>query len=54
MKTPFKKNGNLKAQYKDLPRYKLIVTYEKYFQNAFRHTIQTMTKQVMAQVKSDL
>lgn len=26
---PFKKNGALKAQYKDLPRFHVIVEYEK-------------------------
>lgn len=26
---PFKKNGTLKAQYKDLPRFKIISEYEK-------------------------
>jgi len=26
---PFKKNGNLKKEYKDLPRFPVIFTYEK-------------------------
>ena len=27
--TPFKKNGGLKKEYKDLPRFKVIVEYEE-------------------------
>lgn len=37
---PFKKNGNLKAKYADLPRYKVILVYEQ-------HTVDLFTKEVL-------
>lgn len=50
--TPFKKNGNLKAQYKDLPRFKAIVQYEnqevKDFQNSLEQSIKDVSLKLIS------
>lgn len=45
--TPFKKNGNLKKEYKDLPRYPVIVEWEnkelKDYQNSLSEAIKDIS-----------
>ena len=36
---PFKKNGNLKATYKDLPRFKAIIQYEEVLNKEYQKTV---------------
>jgi len=42
-----KQDGTLKAQYKDLPRYKLIVDYEDYFRAEWNETLRDTTKEAL-------
>jgi hypothetical protein len=52
--SPKKKNGNLKAKYKDLPRYKLIPIYEDHFKKEFNSTIVDITKDVFKFLKENI
>jgi len=38
--------GTLKAQYKDLPRYKLIYNYEDHFRAQFDNTLRQIQKDI--------
>lgn len=49
-----KKDGTLKAKYKDYPRYKIIVTYEDYFRNNFNKMMLDMNKEVFKFVKQSI
>ena len=51
---PKKKDGTLKAKYKDLPRYKLIVTYEDHFKNEFNKTLSELNKEVYKFLKEKI
>ncbi len=44
--TPFKKNGNLKAVYKDLPRFKIIVDYENQEVNDFNALLEQSVTEI--------
>tara|TARA_X000001382_G_scaffold25412_3_gene16004 strand:+ start:9574 stop:9819 length:246 start_codon:yes stop_codon:yes gene_type:complete len=52
--TPFKKDGALKAKYKDLPRYKIITVYEEHFQKEFRKTLLDISKNLFADLKKKI
>ena len=52
--TPKKKDGTLKAKYKDLPRYKLIPVYEDHFKNEFDKTLRNITKDVYKYLKQKI
>lgn len=41
--TPFKKDGTLKKQFKDLPRYPVIYEYEKIFKDNYINVLKKMT-----------
>lgn len=43
---PFKKNGNLKKKYKDLPRFKAIVQYENREVNDFDSSLKSAIKDI--------
>lgn len=50
--TPFKKNGVLKKQYKDLPRFKVIVNYEKSEVDFFSNLIADAVKDISLKLLS--
>jgi len=52
--SPNKKNGNLKAKYRDLPRYKIIPIYEDHFKKEFNSTIVDITKDVFKFLKENI
>ncbi len=49
---PFKKNGNLKSAYHDLPRFKVIVEYEnreiKDFQNSLEQSVKDISLKLLS------
>jgi hypothetical protein len=47
-----RKDGTLKAKYKDLPRYKLIVTYEDYFRGEFDQMLSDLNKEVFTFIRN--
>lgn len=47
-------NTNLKPEYKDLPRYKLIVTYEDFFRKEFNKTLLELNKEVLKFLKRNI
>jgi len=49
-----KKDGTLKAKYKDLPRYKLIVTYEDHYRNEFKKMLSELNKEVYSFIKQKI
>ena len=49
-----KKDGTLKAKYKDLPRYKLIPTYEDYFRGEFDKMLSELNKEVFSFIKNKI
>lgn len=49
-----KKDGKLKAQYKDLPRYKLIPVYEDHFRKEFNKMLTGTTKEVLKYIKEKI
>lgn len=49
---PFKKNGALKATYKDLPRYKAIVEYEQQEMKDFNNRIAEAVKDISLKLLS--
>ena len=50
---PFKKDGNLKAQYRDLPRFKAIMEYETVLNKQYQKTvIEQATKQIINKLLS--
>lgn len=46
------KDGKLKAQYKDLPRYKLIYTYEDFFRSKFNQTLRAIAKDLKTKMNN--
>lgn len=51
---PKKKDGTLKAKYKDLPRYKLIPIYEDHFKKEFDKTLKELNKDVFKFLKDSI
>jgi hypothetical protein len=51
---PFKKNGSLKAQYKDLPRFKVIVDYEDQELKDFEQNLSESIKDISIRLLSFL
>jgi hypothetical protein len=49
-----RKDGTLKAKYKDLPRYKLIPIYEDYFVKEFNKTLSDLNKDVFKFLKDNI
>lgn len=50
---PFKKNGALKAKYADLPKYKLILTYEDHTKKMFDNEVLLKSvKEINSKLKS--
>lgn len=49
---PFKKNGALKAQYKDLPRFKAIVQYEDQEMKDFEANLEQSIKDISIKLLS--
>ena len=47
----FKKDGTLKAKYKDLPRYDLIYKYEDYFRDQFNNTLKQIKQDLDSKMK---
>lgn len=47
-----KKDGTLKAQYKDLPRYDLIYKYEDHFRAQFDNTLRQIKKDINKKLES--
>ena len=50
--TPFKKNGSLKTQYKDLPRFKAIVEYEDREEKEFNNLLEQSIKGISLKLLS--
>lgn len=50
--TPLKINSVLKAEYKDLPRYKVITEYEEDQINQFQNSLNTAIKYMAIKLKS--
>ena len=55
-KAPFKKDGTLKAQYRDLPRYKAIIQYEnilikEYQKTVIEESVKQMTNKLLSFTK---
>jgi hypothetical protein len=49
-----RKDGTLKAKYKDLPRYKLIPTYEDYFRGEFDKMMSDLNKEVFTFIRNNI
>ena len=49
-----KRNGNLKAKYKDLPRYKLIPEYEQHFVDQFNKMLSELNKEVFSFIRDNI
>lgn len=47
---PKKKDGTLKAKYKDMPRYKVIFGYEDSFKDNFKKLSQNMSKDIVKEI----
>lgn len=50
--TPFKKNGNLRAIYHDLPRYPVIVAYEDQEEKDFNESLVQSIKDISLKLLS--
>jgi len=51
-KAVLKKDGTLKKEYKDYPRFDIIYDYENKFKNDFDDILKTATKEIILKVKS--
>ena len=51
-KQPLKKDGTLKAEYKDLPRYKVLIESEKKIQDQYSSTLELAVRTISSKVKS--
>lgn len=49
---PFKQNGNLKAQYKDLPRFKAIAQFEQRELNDFNFVLGNAVRDISVKLLS--
>jgi hypothetical protein len=49
-----KQDGTLKAKYKDLPRYKLIPTYEDYYRGEFDKMLSDLNREVFTFIRNNI